>query len=152
MKTSVVIFCLNLFVCCTSNAQTENSDPMVIAEKFFNTYRSDNNAALDYIFSTNRWINKTDVASVKDKLNSLISQLGRYQGEELVTKKRIGKNYVLYLYMIKYDRQPIKFLLTFYKAKDFWQLQNFEFDPDLETELKEAASAYRLPENLDIDK
>lgn len=50
--------------------------------------------------------------------------------------------------MIKYDRQPIRFLFIFYRASEKWQLQNFRYDDDFETEIIEAASAHRLKENL----
>lgn len=50
--------------------------------------------------------------------------------------------------MIKYDRQPVRFQFIFYKPSDKWQLQDFRYDDDLDTELIEAANAYRLMENL----
>ena len=66
----------------------------------------------------------------------------------IVSKKSISEDYLLYSFLIKYDRQPIRYLFIYYKPKNKWQLQNFQYDDNLETELIEAASAYRLTENL----
>jgi hypothetical protein len=149
--TCTILICL--VFCCTSNSQSQKElEPEAINAKFFNILRSNSNSGLDYIFATNRWLNKPEIDSAKERLNSLIVQVGSYQGEELVTTKSIGKSYILYFYFVRYERQPVRFLLTYYKAKDQWQLQNFQFDLDFESELKEATSAHRLIENLDLDQ
>jgi hypothetical protein len=115
-------------------------------------YKANRNSALDYLFSTNPFIDQSGIADVKDKFNSLVSQLGEYQGHELITTKSIGKNYVLSSYFVLYDRQPIRLMLTYYKVKNKWQLQNFHFDYEFDAELKEATNAYRLIENLPLEK
>lgn len=52
--------------------------------------------------------------------------------------------------LVKYDRQPLRFSFTFYKAKDVWQLYNFEYIDRLIEELDESSKVYRLKENFDF--
>ncbi len=139
---------------CQSNSTKKKTDPELeaINAKFFNLFKEKNSSSLDYIFSTNKWLNQTEVTGVKKKLDTLVSQLGTYQGYELITEKGLGKNYILYSYLVKYDRQPIRFIFIYYKPTDKWQLQNFQFDYEFETELREASNAYRLPQNLPFDE
>jgi hypothetical protein len=51
--------------------------------------------------------------------------------------------------MVRYDRQPVRFSILFYKPNNQWGLQNFSYDDNLDEELKESSKAYRLKENLD---
>lgn len=149
-KLSHLIVLLVVLTSCTSNSQSlTDLTPEQLNSEFFDLYKSKGNeASLKYIFSTNKWISEGDITSVKTKLADLTSQLGKYYDKELITKKSIGKNYVLYSFLVKYERQPIRFTITYYKADTKWQLQILEFDVDLQTELREAASSYRLNENL----
>ncbi len=149
----VVLLGLILIACNSKSNSFSQSDltPEQIVEVFFNQYDSEGiDSALEYIFSTNKWIagNKEGLNNLKSPLKDLVSQVGEYRGKELIAKKSIGENYILWSYMIKYDRQPVRFQFIFYKPSDKWQLQDFRYDDDLDTELIEAANAYRLMENL----
>jgi len=124
-------------------------DPNQINKEFFKIYESKGNEpSLKYLFSTNKWIPESDFNSVNTKLSELTSQLGRYYGYELITQKRIGDRYILYSFFVRYERQPVRFIMTYYKADSKWQLQIFEFDYDFQTGLRESANSYRLNENL----
>lgn len=128
-------------------------EPKELISNFFDTYKTkgvDN--ALDNIFATNTWMlqrSKDEIENVKLQLKSIIQVVGEYYGYENITQKSIGESFKLFSYLVRYDRQPIRFTFTFYKAKDTWKLYNFKFDQDLSEELGESAKAYRLKENLD---
>ncbi|UZR94260.1 hypothetical protein [Chondrinema litorale] len=103
--------------------------------------------AVDYIFSTNKWISEESqegIDNVKDKLENFLGLVGEYYGYDLITKKNVGENYELWSYIIKYDRQPLRFTFVLYRPKDKWQLQNFQFDDNLGDELKDAGKIYNL--------
>lgn len=140
-----------LFVLPTVTSFSQN-DPQKIIDHFFSLYKEKNpDAALDFLFGTNKWMNdsKDQIGNVKSKLNGTIKQLGTYNGYNLICKKTIGGNLSLYTFIVRYDRQPLRFSLLFYNPSSQWRLQNFSYDDDMDEELREAAKADRLKENLD---
>jgi hypothetical protein len=138
-----------LFISFNSLSQ---DDPQKIIDQFFVLYKSKGPIeAVDYIFSTNKWMNesKDQIENVKFKLSGALKQLGDYNGYNLITKKTAGDNLSLYTFMVRYDRQPLRFTMLFYKPNDQWRLQNFSYDYNIPDELEEAAKAFRLKENLE---
>ncbi|MCH7401070.1 hypothetical protein ACFOUP_01805 [Belliella kenyensis] len=118
-------------------------------EHFFSLYESKSpKDALDFIFSTNPWIEETQAQVVANNLTGFTKLLGSYQDRDAITKNSIGQNYLLYTFLVKYDRQPMRFTFIYYKPKDKWQLQEFKYDDNFQSEIMEASSTYRLSENL----
>ncbi len=141
---AVLVFCLSLLF---SSAQTSIDE---ITTEFFSLYSKSPHKAIDYAFSSNKWMmdrKKDAVESIKRKVAGDIELLGKYYGYEKITSKSIGDSFVLVSFMVKYDRQPIRFTFVFYMPDNKWQLQNFKYDVALDEELEEAARAYRLREN-----
>ena len=143
-KIASLIF-ISILFCCNTFAQ---KTPEQVITKFFSTYESKKPMdAVDYIFSTNPWIierSKDQVESLKNQLSNNISLLGKYSGNELITSRQVGESLVLYSYLIKYERQPLRFTFIFYKPAEKWMIQNFKFDSDIDEELEEAARIYLL--------
>ena len=113
MKCSLpFIICLTFYCCTSVHSQSENDrTPEDINKQFFELYDSQGpREALDFLFATNDWIkgDKKQITDLHDKLVGFTSHLGSYRGEELITKKSIGKNLSLYTYLLKFDRQPLR--------------------------------------------
>jgi len=128
------------------------NDPQKMIDEFFNLYKSKGvDTSLDYLFGTNKWMDnsKDQIEGVKFKLNGTLKMLGEYYGYNLITKKSVGDHYWLYTFMVRYDRQPLRFSILFYKPNDQWRMMNFSYDDKLDDELEEAAKAYRLKQNLE---
>ena len=121
-----------------------------ITDKFFEIYAKEPAKAVDYGFSTNKWMDrKLDaVTDLKNKLKNLIDLCGDYFGYELLSEKTAGQNIKMVTFIVKYDREPLRFIFFFYKPKDKWQLNNFSYDEDIDKDLEEATKAYRLNENI----
>src|SRR5690606_10529044 len=129
---------------------TAQSTRVEITTEFFRTYEDSHQKAVDYVFSTNKWMidrNKDGIENVKNQLTNFLGLVGDYYGYEKITEKSVGESYKLVSYMIKYDRQPVRFTFVFYKPKDKWQVQNFQYDDKLDDELEESGKVYRLKEN-----
>jgi len=147
MKKFILI---SLMFC--SFASSAQDDPQKIIDKFFSLYTTKNaNEAIDYIFSTNKWMDdsKDQIENVKFKLNGTLKLIGEYTGHSVIAKKTAGEHLTLYTFMVRYVRQPLRFTMLFYKPKNEWRLQNFSYDDKIDEELEEAAKAYRLKENFD---
>lgn len=134
----------------TSPAQ---NDPQKMIDEFFKLYKEKSSeAALDYIFGTNKWMkdSKEQIENVKFKINStVVKSMGEYFGCDLITKKTVGDKLSYYTYLLRYDRQPIRFNFLFYNPNGQWRLQNFSFDDSIKDDLVESSKAYRLKENLE---
>jgi ABC-type transporter MlaC component len=136
---------------CSFNALAQ-SDPQKMIDEFFKLYKEkSSDAALDYVFDTNKWMkdSKDQIENVKFKLNStVVKAMGDYYGYDLITKKTVGDKLTYYTFLLRYDRQPIRFNFLFYSPNGQWRLLNFSFDDSIKEDLVEASKAYRLKENL----
>ncbi|NAS31784.1 hypothetical protein GTQ40_12425 [Flavobacteriaceae bacterium R38] len=116
----------------------QNNNPDVI-ESFFKTYEEDSpKKAVEYIFSSNKWINSINKGkrdSLGNNLDLLIKHLGAYQGYEVFKSNKAGESYRVVSCLAKYERQPIRFNFVLYKPNSVWQIQNFTYDINVEEEL-----------------
>jgi hypothetical protein len=134
-KISYVIFCLSLLSC----TKDQNN---IIIDDFFKVYESQSpGEAVDYLFSTNKWVDssKEQVETIKSDLQKTISLLGEYYEYELISSKKINNSIVQYQYLVKYSRQPLRFTIVLYKPNEKWQVQNFHYDYNLLDELKDSS-------------
>jgi hypothetical protein len=124
------------------NAQSSEKE---ITTEFFRVFENEPMKAMDYAFSTNKWMERNidGIESLKTKFKDLLPLVGDYYGYELITEKSIGKNLKLISYMLKYDRQPVRFTFVFYKPNEVWQVQNLNWDVSLDEELEESAKQNR---------
>lgn len=121
------------------NAQSSEQG---ITTEFFRVFQNEPMKAMDYAFSTNKWMEKNidGTESLKTKFKDLLPLIGDYYGYELITEKSIGKNLISISYMLKYEREPVRFIFVLYKPNEIWQLQNLKWDVKLDDEIKESVS------------
>lgn len=113
---------------CQSNDQSD-----LIVNSFFKKYEHENiNSAIDYLFSTNKWMKESEeeVEKIKKGLNDFTIRMGKYYGYELVSCKNLNDNLKQYTFQLRYDLQPLRFKIFFYKPNDEWRVQNFEYDSE----------------------
>ena len=121
--------------------------PESLTNTFFEIYKKDNcEKALDYLFSTNKYSSSSRDAidNLKHKLKAVVDIDGNYYGYDLVFKKAAGPNFVMFTYLVKYDRDPLTFRILLYRVHDTWKLQNFKFDNKMDDELEEASKAVKF--------
>jgi hypothetical protein len=127
---------------------TAQNEPELLAEKFFTTYEeSGPTVALDELYASSKWINKAEdaVLKLKNQMEGLNEDyVGKYYGYELIVEKKISSSFILLSYMVKFDRQPLRYTFKFYKPNDKWVTYSFQYDGNLGTELEEAAKIYFL--------
>lgn len=145
----VVIVLLSIFGYTSCVDQKHDKETTNKIESFIEKVgQNKKDEAFDMLFSTNKYFTGDSViVGLKIQLKNAISQLGDYHGYECVTTRHFGADYVLYSYIVKYERQPLRFTFVFYRPNNSWQIQNFKFDVNFDEELERSAEAYFLKEN-----
>lgn len=111
-------------------------------DKFFSLYeKGEIGAAIDSIYSTNRWIDTSSdaVMNLKGQFSSMSNMVGEYLGKERVGVHGYGERLLMVTYISLYERQPIRLEFMFYRPVDSWVIYNFSFDDRTDEELKMSA-------------
>lgn len=138
-----------MLLVCAGTVRAQQQTPTDISKKFFELYATKPMDAIDLIFADvkkNKQIND-DITAIKKNLKVTIDQDGDYYGYELITEKGVGNNLKLLSYMVKYDKQPVRFVFIYYKPKDIWKIYTFQFNTNMDDELTNAADVDQLKEN-----
>ena len=141
---------LSIIGLCSLNMYSQSS-PEELINNFFKEYAKTPAQAVENIYATNPWNARIrdGIETMKNEVNKYtIDYVGKYYGYELITKKQLSESFILCAYMVKYDRQPMRFTFKLYKPNDKWSLYSFQIDSDLDDELEQAAKLYYL----DLDK
>ena len=143
---------ITLITILISFSLSAQSIPEQMIEDFFSDYQSKGvGQAIDNIYGSNPWINsQTDaIINLKNKMSDLTEEyIGKFHGRDLITKKEFSDKYVIYTYLVRYDRQPVRFTFEFYKPSNEWRIHSFKYNGDkFESELEELTRIY----NLDLE-
>ncbi len=142
---------LILFMILITGRLFAQSSPQSLIDNFFLTYEKDPGKAVKELYATNNWTEraKDDIDKVIGTVNGFTeSYMGKYYGHEIITTKKFAESFELYSYLVKYDRQPLRFVFKFYKPNDKWVLFSYALDDSLDDEIEQAAKLYYL----DLDK
>lgn len=135
MKKTILLF--GIILCNSIIFGQSTTDELT--NKFIKIYEKNTDSAFDYIFGTNKWMgdNKEGAEKVKFQIRQYASLMGEYIGFEKLTEKNLGESLKVSVYIVKYERQPLRFIFKYYKAKDNWILFNLKFDDNIDDELDE---------------
>lgn len=130
-----------LFIFCISSlGKAQNPDEMI--STFFETYESNKPMeALDKLYSHTPWLERIrdDVERLKTQFANLKSIVGEYHGREVLYQRKVKECFFIATYLVRYDRQPIRFNFEFYNPSDQWILYSFSYDDSFDDDLVEAA-------------
>ena len=119
----------------------KGQEPVDLVKQFFIKFDVEGSGpALDFLYKDNRWMeqNREAISILKTKMEGLTPDfIGPLHGYELINKKQISVTYAIYTYLAKYERQPIRFIFTFYRPDEQWRVQGFRFDANIDEELEE---------------
>lgn len=113
-----------------------------ILEGFFGQLEEgDYGKALDGLYATNEWLaaNRDQVTQLKNQFVGLSALLGNYIDHERLIVQPLGDRFVYVWELAYFDREPLQFHFTFYKAKGSWQLFTISYDEDADVSAKELA-------------
>lgn len=132
MKNFIIILAICFSV--IPQISFSQNNPEDILDVFFDTFKTDMNKAIDYLFSTNELIapNQEGIKSIKERLEVSRKLLGNYYGQELISLEKAGDSYLRYTYMLRYDRQPVKIIIVMYRPDTKWKVQNLNFEDKMD--------------------
>ena len=135
MKKLIVLF---LIIICSKSYGQEL--PNFYIKKFFNTYQKNTDKAIDDIYQTNPWTSGMGdaITEMKKTIRNYGVELGKYYGYEFITEKSCTSRFIVYAYLLRYDRQPIKVYFTFYEPDNEWMLYSLTFNSDVDEDLETA--------------
>ena len=139
-------FLLIVLIVISGNLLAQTS-PKDLINDFFTTYEKDAGKAVRYLYKKNVWTEriKDDIENIVNTVNGFTKDyMGEYYGYELITTKKFSESFELYSYLVKYDRQPIRFIFKFYKPNDKWVLYSYALDYNIDEEIEQAAKLYYL--------
>lgn len=61
------------------------------------------------------------------------SRFGNPVGYELIRTEHIGKSFVRYVYLQKFEKHALRWRISFYRSRDAWMTNNFSFDDQVES-------------------
>lgn len=130
---------LLLFASTAASAQAYDGIP----DRFFGYIaKGETEAAIDYLYSTNPWVDpKGDaVKNLKGELAKLGGLVGKYVYHELAVDQKVGARYAHLIYVVGYERQPLRFELKVYRPGPKWRLHGVSFDARLTEDLDKLAN------------
>ncbi|MBH8556486.1 hypothetical protein [Hymenobacter negativus] len=139
---------LLILLCFFAQYSYGQDNPELLVDKFFKEYTRGPAKAVETLYTTNPWAlrNRDAIDQIKNEINKLTPDyVGQYRGYELIVKRQVATSFVLHSYLVRYDRQPLRFTFEFYKAEDKWFLYSFQFDSNLDNELEESAKLNYFP-------
>lgn len=145
-KALFIVYLVSINFC--SQAQDSNAEPEGFVKQFFEILTSKGSEeAVSSFFRTNKYMSvaEAQINTLASRLGESIELLGEFYTYELITKAELNESYKIYSYLVKFDRQPLRFNFSFYRPNDTWVAMNFEFNDSFDEELKEAIKLYRLP-------
>ena len=136
MKSVIVLFLL------TSALMIQAQDrPPQLIDQFFEDYASLTPVeALDNLYS-----HMPSADRIQDELNQLMTQfeglqtiVGPYLGHDEITRRGLAERYAIYSYLVRFERQPVRFTFQFYRPDKTWQLYSFSYDDNIDDEMEAA--------------
>lgn len=128
-----------LFCAATASAESYGGIP----DKFFG-YLAQGKAieAIDFLYGTNQWAakNSDQVTNLKGELSKLNGLVGKYLFHELIVEQKVGSRYAHLIYLVGYERQPLRFEIKVYKASNEWRFQGVSFDTKITDDIEKLAN------------
>ena len=135
---AVVLLTL-LLVPVLSYAENYNDLP----EKFFTLLKKGKpSEAIDFVYGTNKWMSRDadQMINLKNQLTQVNKLVGHYLFNELIMEGKTGNHYVHLIYLVGYERQPLRFELKLYKPKEEWIFFGISFDTKLTDQIEKQSN------------
>ncbi|MCS7205901.1 MAG: DUF3887 domain-containing protein [Leptospiraceae bacterium] len=126
MKKFLFLFFLFMFSLTSQDVGTDR-----IIQNFFSLYAErGSETALDYLFANNPVLyNKVEsISSLKKTFLNIEKVIGSFKSYEIIFHDNVQDTLQIYIVIVKYERQPLRYLFVFYKPEKKWITYRFEID------------------------
>lgn len=138
MKKISILF----FLLCKINLSGQIQEVDSLMNLFFIKFdKMDYENAIGLLYNTNKWTANDNEAKelMLSQFNEFNFELvGNYNGFIEICSIYNYNCLIIKTYLLKYDRQPIRITVIFYKPNKKWSLLNFKIDDNIDKELKNA--------------
>ena len=133
------VFLLFFTVCLVFPSVAQNNSPKSMVKNFFAIYEKDPMKAIDNLFATNKWIDPESnmVKEIKSNLETNVPRLGQYLGHRMLGQSSLGKALNVRVYLVRYERKPLRFVFHIYRSRTNWIIYRFNFDDFLFEDMEE---------------
>jgi hypothetical protein len=130
-----ILFIFFTLILISNPLQAQKTSDEVVAE-FFRIYQINTSDAIDYAFQNNKWMEERgeEILNLKYQLFETQKLMGEYLGFEKLHEQNLGQSLKELTYVVKYERQPLRFKFHFYKARNDWEILNFYYDDNFSEE------------------
>jgi hypothetical protein len=130
-----------------ANCKTSNVDKRCekIIDVFFNGIaKGKYQSTLTEFLAANKNINLKDsnMIDLKNKFDVINQYSGKYVGYDLIKKRNLNDDVVIYSYLVKYEKKFYRFVFVFYNVNGTPLIYRFTFDDTLGLELEESLKLY----------
>ena len=105
---------------------------------FFTLYEKSPEEAFSVLSKDFDLVDQKEIEISKKKYLFNVSQAGVLHGYEKIMERSMGNCVKLVSYLLKYEKEPVRFTIIFYKPKDRWVIREFQFDAGLTDELMDS--------------
>ena len=71
------------------------------------------------------------ILKIQNQTSMISSRFGKVVGFEFLKQQQVGKCFVRYIYILKYENHAMRWLFTFYKPQNKWLVNSVYFDDKL---------------------
>lgn len=71
------------------------------------------------------------MAQLNSQQTAIVQRFGSPIGYEFLREEKLGTSVVRYTFIVRHEKAPMRWLLTFYRAKKGWVSTDFKFDGNI---------------------
>lgn len=138
MKKQFLLVLLTLLFSCAREKEAQVEEINKIIDPFFESYRINGpKSAVSKLLGSNKFIPQEVTDTVAVRLDRLAKGFGKFQGIDKVSTHHYGVSIVEVVYLVNYDKQPMRFRFQFYQPGTGWRIQDFRYQSDFMNDLKD---------------
>jgi hypothetical protein len=136
MRITVTLTAFFLLTACTSDAKEvgllSESDTKTLCSSAADTFGKGNIQGAFDALAIHWPLPKEDIDAIaiqsKSQMNLVGARYGGYVGVEFIRTTKAGESFFRHLYAIKYDNHAVRFSCSFYRPRDKWIVNGFNWD------------------------